>query len=42
MKLDSNAYRYELKYIINNNSISEYLKLILINANAKKNTTKEL
>ncbi len=36
MKLDVNAYRYELKYIINNYSINEYLKLILINANAKK------
>ena len=42
MKLDSSAYRYELKYIINNNSISEYLKLILINANAKKKYDKRI
>lgn len=42
MKLDSSAYRYELKYIINNNSINEYLKLILINANAKKKYDKRI
>ncbi len=36
MILDKNVYRYELKYILDNNSINESLKLILINANAKK------
>ena len=34
--LGSNAYRYELKYILNHNAINESIKFILINAKAKK------
>ena len=32
----SNLYRYELKYILNSNSVNESIKLILIDARAKK------
>ena len=42
MILDKNVYRYELKYILDNSSINESLKLILINANAKKKYNKRI
>ena len=37
----SNLYRYELKYILNSNSVNESIKLILIDARAKKNIMTE-